>query len=66
MTKSDRIRELEREVETYRYAATKLACELESILTPHRAKDAIATVVAIEHVSAQRQAVRAMTSQAVH
>lgn len=46
-----RIRELEMEVESYRYAANKIACELVSILVPYRERDPVRTVAAMEIVS---------------
>ncbi|MFA7269857.1 MAG: hypothetical protein WC073_10975 [Sterolibacterium sp.] len=46
-----RIHELEMEVESYRYAANKLACELVSIIVPYRERDPVRTAAAMEIVT---------------
>lgn len=53
MSESKRIRELEMEVESYRYAAQRLAEELVSILVPYRAKDPVACAAAMERIAAE-------------
>jgi len=65
MKKRDRIRQLELEVESYRYAASRLADDIESILTPHRNKNPEATVDAIIKLAAKRHA-GCIHSQALH
>lgn len=64
--KEQRIRELERELESYRLAAASFADEIVSIVIPFRAGDALGTGRAVQRVSEKHYAMLTMCNKEVH
>lgn len=61
-----RIRELENELEGYRYAAQLLSEELFSILVPYSERNSLATAIAVEKAARNHPALGRAGSREVH